>query len=58
MDNMSFAGNPNGNGKRPGSALANSDGRKKARNDEDGEGNSPGTEKGEEVKAKPTRGSR
>ncbi|KAL4244821.1 Protease transcriptional activator prtT [Abortiporus biennis] len=58
MDPMSFGSAPNMNGKRPASALANNDSRKKARNDEDGEGQSPGTEKGEEVKAKPTRGSR
>lgn len=44
----------NANGKRPPSSLAD-DSRKKARKDEDGEG--PSTEK-DEVKAKPTRGSR
>lgn len=47
------------NGKRPSSSLSNSntDSRKKPRKDDDSETHSPAAEK-EEVKAKPTRGSR
>ncbi|KAF8808982.1 hypothetical protein BYT27DRAFT_7188072 [Phlegmacium glaucopus] len=47
------------NGKRPSSSISNSnmDSRKKARKDDDSETHSPAAEK-EEVKAKPTRGSR
>ena len=49
----------NTNGKRPASSISNSnmDSRKKARNDDESETQSPVPEK-EEVKAKPTRGSR
>ena len=47
----------NSNGKRPPSSL-DEDSRKKLRKDDDGEPGSPSTEKADEVKAKPTRGSR
>ena len=50
------ASSSNGNGKRPASAN-NMDSRKKARKDDDSETQSPVAEK-EEVKTKPTRGSR
>ncbi|OBZ65745.1 Protein priB [Grifola frondosa] len=57
-DPMNFPGS-NGNGKRPASSNSiSTDSRKKPRKDEDGEAQSPATEKGEEPKAKPTRGSR
>ncbi|KAI0077103.1 hypothetical protein K474DRAFT_1621646 [Panus rudis PR-1116 ss-1] len=60
VDSTAFAG-PNVNGKRPSSSLASentNDSRKKARQDDLGEGTSERGEKTEEVKAKPTRGSR
>lgn len=47
----------NGNGKRPPSDMAN-DSRKKSRKDDDGEGPSASSDKGDETKTKPTRGSR
>ena len=50
------ASSSNGNGKRPASSN-NTDSRKKARKDDDSETQSPAADK-EEVKAKPTRGSR
>lgn len=59
-ETISFSSS-NANGKRPSSSLANgtpNDSRKKQRKDDDDEGASPSAEKGEEVKAKPTRGSR
>ncbi|KAI0345094.1 hypothetical protein BDW22DRAFT_1405901 [Trametopsis cervina] len=47
----------NSNGKRPPTDMV-IDSRKKSRKDDDGEGPSTSTDKGEEVKTKPTRGSR
>lgn len=58
VEAMSFPTHQNLNGKRPASALGSTDSRKKARKDDDGDAQSPATEKGEEPKAKPTRGSR
>ncbi|OSD08461.1 hypothetical protein PYCCODRAFT_1462684 [Trametes coccinea BRFM310] len=56
-DTISFSSNANG--KRPASASSVShDSRKRARQDDDGDPQSPTTERGEEPKAKPTRGSR
>ncbi|KAI0693326.1 fungal-specific transcription factor domain-containing protein [Cytidiella melzeri] len=52
-----FMHGTNGNGKRPPSGMAN-DNRKKSRKDDDGEGPSSLTDKGDEIKTKPTRGSR
>ncbi|OCH93849.1 hypothetical protein OBBRIDRAFT_723939 [Obba rivulosa] len=49
----------NGNGKRPSSSTGQStDSRKKARKDDDTDRQSPSADKGDEAKAKPTRGSR
>ncbi|CDO73651.1 hypothetical protein BN946_scf185014.g121 [Trametes cinnabarina] len=56
-DTISFSSNANG--KRPASASSVShDSRKRARQDDDGDPQSPTTERGDEPKAKPTRGSR
>uniref|UniRef100_A0A8H8CNI7 Zn(2)-C6 fungal-type domain-containing protein n=1 Tax=Psilocybe cubensis TaxID=181762 RepID=A0A8H8CNI7_PSICU len=59
-EHMYPSSSSNLNGKRPSSSISNStmnDSRKKARKDDESEMNSPVAEK-EEVKAKPTRGSR
>ena len=56
MEHFSLSG-PNSNGKRPASSL-DGDIRKRSRKDDDGEPSSPSVEKSEEVKTKPTRGSR
>ncbi|KAI8989815.1 fungal-specific transcription factor domain-containing protein [Trametes punicea] len=56
-DTISFSSNANG--KRPASSnSASNDGRKRPRQDDDADPQSPTTERGEEPKAKPTRGSR
>ena len=52
-----FMHGTNNNGKRPPSDLG-SDSRKKSRKDDDAEGVGMSTDKGDEVKTKPTRGSR
>ncbi|TBU50302.1 fungal-specific transcription factor domain-containing protein [Dichomitus squalens] len=48
----------NGNGKRPASSNSVDSHNKRARQDNDEEAQSPSTEKGDEAKAKPTRGAR
>lgn len=61
VENMAYPIPHNLNGKRPASSLASdhtTDSRKKARTDDNGEGPSDSPAKTEEVKAKPTRGSR
>ncbi|KAI0780530.1 fungal-specific transcription factor domain-containing protein [Trametes elegans] len=56
-DTISFSSNANG--KRPASSNSvSTDSRKRPRQDEDGDPQSPATERGDEPKAKPTRGSR
>ncbi|KAI0822788.1 fungal-specific transcription factor domain-containing protein [Trametes gibbosa] len=56
-DTISFSSNANG--KRPASSNSvSNDSRKRARQDDDADPQSPSTEKGDEPKAKPTRGSR
>ena len=57
-DTISFSSNANG--KRPSSSasFSNDHNSKRARQDDDGEAQSPSTEKGDEAKAKPTRGAR
>lgn len=56
LDQYSMNGS-NYNGKRPSSSM-DDDSRKKARRDDDGEPSSPSVEKADEIKTKPTRGSR
>ena len=61
VENLAYPIPHNMNGKRPASSLASdhtTDSRKKARTDDNGEGPSEAPAKTEEVKAKPTRGSR
>lgn len=61
IEPMSFPGGSNSNGKRPSSSMANgqpSDSRKKHKRDEGTDDASPAAEKQDEVKTKPTRGSR
>ena len=61
VENLAYPIPHNMNGKRPASSLASdhtTDSRKKARTDDNGEGPSETPAKTEEVKAKPTRGSR
>ncbi|KAI1794724.1 fungal-specific transcription factor domain-containing protein [Ganoderma leucocontextum] len=55
-DTISISGNANG--KRPASSNSMGSSSKRPRQDDDGEAQSPSTEKGDEPKAKPTRGSR
>ncbi|KAH9852724.1 fungal-specific transcription factor domain-containing protein [Lenzites betulinus] len=56
-DTISFSSNANG--KRPASSNSNNnDSRKRSRQDDDADPQSPSTERGDEPKAKPTRGSR
>ena len=55
-DTISISGNANG--KRPASSNSTGGSNKRPRPDDDGEAQSPNTEKGDEPKAKPTRGSR
>ncbi|KAI0672819.1 fungal-specific transcription factor domain-containing protein [Trametes maxima] len=56
-DTISFSSNANG--KRPASSNSvSNDSRKRARQDDDADPQSPTTERGDEPKAKPTRGSR
>ncbi len=56
-DTISFS---NGNGKRPASSasITHDERNKRSRQEDDGDAASPNTEKGDEPKAKPTRGSR
>ncbi|KAH8106949.1 fungal-specific transcription factor domain-containing protein [Cristinia sonorae] len=61
IESMSFPGGSNANGKRPASSLASrqqNDSRKKAKRDDAADAPSPATDKAEELKTKPTRGSR
>lgn len=58
IEPMSFPGGSNSNGKRPSSSMANSDGRKKVKRDDGADASSPAGDKQDDVKAKPTRGSR
>ena len=61
IEPMAFPGSSNSNGKRPASSMANgqpSDSRKKLKRDDGTDAPSPAADKTEEVKTKPTRGSR